>query len=138
MMYLLKYLLDTNACINYLNFPDSLIWRKIQSTSAFEIGRFCSVVKAELFYGSKKSKNPTLNLAKQMKFLNQFQSLPFDDEAALIFGEIRAELAKQGTPIGPYDLQIAAIALANDLTLITHNTREFSRVGNLKIEDWEI
>ena len=137
MIYLLKYLLDTNACINYLNFPDSLIWRKIQSTSAFEI-TVCSVVKAELFYGSKKSKNPTLNLAKQMKFLNQFQSLPFDDEAALIFGEIRAELAKRGTPIGPYDLQIAAIALANNLTLITHNTREFSRIGNLKIEDCEI
>lgn len=137
MIYLLKYLLDTNACINYLNFPTSLIWRKIQSTPTLEIA-VCSVVKAELFYGSKKSKNPTLNLAKQMKFLNQFQSLPFDDEAALIFGEIRAELAAKGTPIGPYDLQIAAIALANDLTLITHNTREFSRIGNLKIEDWEI
>lgn len=137
MIYLLKYLLDTNACINYLNLPSSLIWRKIQSTSAFEIA-VCSVVKAELFYGSKKSKNPTLNLAKQMKFLNQFQSLPFDDNAALIFGEIRAELAGQGKIIGPYDLQIAAIALANDLTLITHNTSEFSRIGNLKIEDWEI
>lgn len=133
----MTYLLDTNACINYLNFPNSLIWQKIQSTPSFEIA-VCSIVKAELFYGSKKSKNPALNLMKQMKFLNQFQSLPFDDEAALIFGEIRADLAKKGTPIGPYDLQIAAIALANDLTLITHNTSEFSRIGNLKIEDWEI
>lgn len=137
MTLLLKYLLDTNACINYLNFPNSLIWRKIQSTPAHAIA-VCSVVKAELFYGSKKSKNPTLNLAKQMKFLNQFQSLPFDDSAASIFGEVRAELANQGKLIGPYDLQIAAIALANDLTLITHNTKEFSRIGNLKIEDWEI
>jgi tRNA(fMet)-specific endonuclease VapC len=137
MIFLLKYLLDTNACISYLNFPDSLIRRKIQTLSAFEIA-VCSVVKAELFYGSKKSKNPTLNLAKQMKFLNQFQSLPFDDDAALFFGEVRAELAGQGKLIGPYDLQIAAIALANDLTLVTHNTKEFSRIGNLKIEDWEI
>ncbi len=71
----------------------------------------------------------------QQIFFNQFQSLPFDDEAALIFGELRADLAKKGTPIGGYDLQIAAIALANDLILITHNTNEFSRVGNLKIED---
>ena len=137
MIFLPKYLLDTNVCINYLNYPNSLIWRKIQSISAFEIV-ICSVVKAELFYGSKKSKNPTLNLAKQMKFLNQFQSLSFDDESALIFGEIRSELAAKGTPIGPYDLQIAAIAMANDLTLITHNTKEFSRIGNLKIEDWEV
>jgi tRNA(fMet)-specific endonuclease VapC len=137
MISLPKYLLDTNACINYLNFPNSLIWRKIQSTPSFEIA-VCSVVKAELFYGSKKSKNPTLNLAKQMKFLNHFQSLPFDDEAALIFGEIRAELAAKGMPIGPYDLQIAAIALTNDLTLVTHNTAEFGRIANLKLEDWEI
>ncbi len=133
----LKYLLDTNACINYLNFPNSLIWRKIQTTPAREIA-ICSVVKAELFYGSKKSKNPTLNLAKQMKFLNQFQSLPFDDESALFFGEIRAELAAKGMPIGPYDLQIAAIALANDLILVTHNTNEFSRVSALELADWEI
>lgn len=137
MIYLLKYLLDTNACINYLNFPDSLIWRKIQTVPAGEIA-VCSVVKAELFYDSKKSKNPTLNLARQMKFLNQFKSLSFDDKAALLFGEVRAELAGQGKPIGPYDLQIAAIALANNLTLITHNTKEFSRISNLEIEDWEV
>jgi tRNA(fMet)-specific endonuclease VapC len=136
MKYLLKYLLDTNACIKYLNFPDSSIRRKIEITPNNEIA-VCSIVKAELFYGSKKSKNPTLNLAKQMKFLNQFHSLPFDDNAALIFGEIRAELAAQGKPIGPYDLQIAAIALANDLILITHNTSEFSRISRLQIEDWE-
>ena len=136
-MNALKYLLDTNVCINYLNFPNSRVEQRVQSTPAREIA-VCSVVKAELFYGSKKSKNPTLNLAKQMKFLNQFQSLPFDDDSALFFGEIRAELAVKGTPIGPYDLQIAAIALANNLILVTHNTKEFSRISNLEIEDWEI
>ncbi len=137
MIFLLKFLLDTNACINYLNLPDSKISRKIMATPFSEIA-VCSVVKAELYYGSKKSKNPMLNFAKQMKFLNQFQSLPFDDDAALIYGEIRAELAGQGKLIGPYDMQIAAIALANDLTLVTHNTREFERIGNLKIEDWVV
>lgn len=85
-----------------------------------------------------KSQNPKKSLKKQNEFFEQFQSLPFDDNAALIFGEVRAELASKGTPIGPYDLQIAAIALANNLTLVTHNTKEFGRIGNLKIEDWEI
>lgn len=64
--------------------------------------------------------------------------MPFDDAAALAFGKIRADLAAMGTPIGPYDLQIAAIALANNLILVTHNTREFSRIADLKIENWEM
>lgn len=132
-----RFLLDTNACINYLNYPNSLVGQRIASVLAEEIA-VCSIVKAEMFYGSKKSKNPTLNLAKQMKFLDLFSSLPFDDAAALRFGEIRAQLSAIGMIIGPYDLQIAAIALANDLTLVTHNTAEFERVSGLKIEDWEI
>ena len=70
-------------------------------------------------------------------FLKQFQSLPFDDDAALIFGEVRAQLARIGRPIGPYDLQIAAIVLQHKLTLVTHNMAEFSRVPDLSCEDWE-
>ena len=65
-------------------------------------------------------------------------SFSFDGKAARIFGDIRADLARKGTPIGPYDLQIAAIALANDCILITHNTGEFSRIAGLKLEDWEV
>lgn len=68
----------------------------------------------------------------------QFTSLPFDDSAAEIYGRIRAELEAVGMLIGPYDMMIAAIALANDLTLVTHNTREFGRVAGLKVEDWEV
>jgi tRNA(fMet)-specific endonuclease VapC len=64
--------------------------------------------------------------------------LPFGDEAALIGGQVRARLASSETPIGSYDLLIAAIALANNLTLVTHNTREFERVDGLQIEDWEV
>ena len=98
----------------------------------------CSVVKAELFYGAMRSRNPTKTFEQQQAFLRQFISLPFGDEAATICGQIRARLAGKGTQIGAYDLQIAAIALANDLTLVTHNTREFERVEGLQIEDWEI
>ncbi|MCY7367064.1 MAG: PIN domain-containing protein [Chamaesiphon sp.] len=98
----------------------------------------CSVVKSELYYGSMKSASPEKNLAIQQTFLTHIISIPFDDSAATIFGSIRAQLEKKGTPIGAYDLQIAAIALANDLTLVTHNTREFSRIDNLRLEDWEL
>ena len=136
-MYRLKYLLDTNACIIYIKNSISGIRLKLESLPKSEIA-ICSIVKAEMFYGSMKSHNPRKSLYEQNEFLSQFQSLPFDDEAAMIFGELRAELAAKGTPIGPYDLQIAAIALANNLTVVTHNTTEFSRIGNLKIEDWEI
>jgi tRNA(fMet)-specific endonuclease VapC len=84
-----------------------------------------------------RSNNPVKSLQIQQEFLQQFVSMPFDDAAAMVYGTIRANLAKAGTPIGPNDLQIAAIALANELTLVTHNTREFSRIQGLKLEDWE-
>ena len=84
-----------------------------------------------------RSANIESNLRLQQEFLNQFVSLTFDDQSALIFSNIRAQLAAEGTPIGAYDLQIAAIALANNLILVTHNTKEFSRIPQLQLEDWE-
>ena len=110
--------------------------KRLQSLAPKDIA-VCSVVKAELFYGANRSNNPQRTLALQKKFLNNFVSLPFDDKAAIAYGKIRADLAAKGTPIGLYDLQIAAIALANGLILVTHNTREFSRIADLKLEDWE-
>lgn len=131
------YLLDTNVCVVYLNGRSEPVRNRVLSTPTDEMV-VCSVVKAELFYGSMRSNNPIRSLERQQGFLNRFVSLPFDDVAALIFGRIRAQLNRQGTPIGFYDLQIAAIALSNNLTLITHNIAEFSRVDGLAIEDWEI
>lgn len=129
------YLLDTNACIHHLKFADSPITRKL-SIHLPETA-VCSVTKAELFHGAMRSANPTQSMREQQDFLELFVSLAFDDEAARICGRIRAQLANQGTPIGPYDLQISAIALAHDLILITHNVGEFKRVQDLKIEDWQ-
>lgn len=97
----------------------------------------CSVVKAELYYGAMRTRNPTETLQVQKKFLNNFSSLPFNDEAAEHYGKIRAILAAKGQLIGPNDFLIAAIALANQVILVTHNTREFSRVEGLLIEDWQ-
>jgi tRNA(fMet)-specific endonuclease VapC len=132
----LAYLIDSNVCVIYLNGKSPLLQQRFNSTLVDEIV-VCSIVKGELFYGSRRSNNPAKSLQIQQDFLAQFISLPFDDTAAVVYGKIRAELAKAGTPIGPNDLQIAAIAIAHDLTLVTHNTREFSRVDGLKLEDWE-
>ena len=131
------YLLDTNSCIVYLNGRNINLKYRLESHLDSEIA-VCSVVKSELFYGARKSKNPAKNLAKQKIFLRRFISLPFDDTAADIYGIIRANLETIGMPIGSYDLQIAAIALANSLILVTHNTREFGRIDGLKLEDWEL
>lgn len=133
----MRYLLDTNVCVMYLNGRSIPIRDRVRSTPIEEMA-VCSVVKAELFYGAMRSNNPTRTLERQREFLAPLVSLPFGDEAALIAGQIRAHLANAGKLIGAHDLQIAAIALANDLTLITHNTREFERVDGLQIEDWEV
>mgnify|MGYP006435115377 CR=1 FL=1 len=131
------YLLDTNVIAIYLNQRSLLLRERLERISPAEIA-VCSVVKLELFYGALRSGNPTQNLAKQREFLELFVSLPFDDLAATKAGEIRTNLANLGTPIGYYDLLIAAIAIAHNLTLVTHNTREFERVVELKVEDWEV
>ncbi len=133
----MRYLLDTNVCIVYLKGKNLNLKQKLEVITVSDMV-VCSVVKAELFYGAMKSANPERNAAFQKEFLGQFASLPFDDLAAKAFGNIRAQLEARGTPIGAYDLQIAAIALANNLTLITHNTREFNRVAGLQVEDWEV
>ncbi|WP_414544428.1 type II toxin-antitoxin system tRNA(fMet)-specific endonuclease VapC [Nostoc sp. CCY0012] len=132
----MRYLLDSNVCARYLNGRSLAIRERLRATNIADIA-VCSVVKGELFYGAIKSNNPEITLARQQEFLKLFVSLPFDDSAALVYGRIRAELSANGTPIGPNDFQIAAIAMANNLILVTHNTREFSRVNGLQIEDWE-
>ncbi len=96
----------------------------------------CQIVKAELYYGAYKSSRREQNLALLHRFFAQFQSLPFNNVAVEMYGDIRNELAKCGTPIGPNDLIIAATALAHKVILGTHNTREFNRVPGLLIEDW--
>lgn len=132
----MRYLLDTNVCIRYLNGRSQPLVRRLQSTPANAV-LLCSIVKMELHYGAIRSQDPVHSAAIQAQFIGQFESLPFDDSAARICGQLRAELARQGQPIGPYDLQIAAIALANGVTLVTHNTDEFNRVAGLLLEDWE-
>lgn len=132
----MAYLLDTNACIQILNSRNSSVTKRLLSIPAQEI-YVCTVVYSELYYGAYKSANVNKNLSHLENLLAEFVDLPLDRQAAKIAGQIHARLDSLGTPIGPNDLLIAAIVLANDLTLVTHNTREFSRIESLKYEDWE-
>lgn len=130
------WLLDTNVWIRYLNMRSPSIIAKFREHRADEI-LLCDVVKAELYYGAYKSQSRDRNLALLATLFQEFDSLPFDGNSARVYGEIRADLVQRGVPIGPYDLQIAAIALSNRVTLVTHNTAEFGRIRELQFEDWE-
>ena len=131
------YLLDTNTCIGYISRRSLPILRRLTSLPRQDVV-LCDIVKLELYYGAYRSQRQERNLAVLREFFSEFVSLPFDGRAAAICGQIRAQLAASGTPIGAYDFQIAAISLANNLTLVTHNTGEFSRVEGLRLEDWEL
>lgn len=130
------YLLDTNTCVAFLRGRSLRVTQAIRQMRADDIA-LCAVVVAELYEGAYRSIQQAHNLAGVAEFVAQFSVLPFDTSAAEIAGRHGADLAARGTPIGAHDLQIAAIVLAHDLTLVTHNTREFSRVAGLRIADWE-
>jgi tRNA(fMet)-specific endonuclease VapC len=132
------YLLDTNTWIAYLRQNNPRLVQRFLQTAPSDIA-LCSVVLAGLFYGAHHGAKSKLaaNLALIARLEQRFTSLPFGDQAAAEYGRIRAFLASQGTPIGPNDLMIASIALAHGLTLVTHNTSEFSRVPGLRLEDWQ-
>jgi len=132
----MKYLLDTNACIRYINGRSPELRAKPSSMPRRDVA-VSTLTKAEMFYGSAKSQTPQRSREKQIEFLTTLITLPFDDMAAIAYGPLRADLERNGTPIGQYDMLIAAVALANDLILVTHNVGEFGRIIGLKIEDRE-
>jgi len=131
----MKYLLDTNICIALLKNSDITLIKKMKSHTPNQFA-ICSIVKAELLYGARKSQAVENNLLLLSKFFDQLESLPFDDKATDFYGTQRAILEKAGTPIGQADLLIASIALANNLTVITRNQKEFIRVQGLKVDVW--
>ncbi|MDZ4683882.1 MAG: type II toxin-antitoxin system VapC family toxin [Planctomycetaceae bacterium] len=134
----MTYLLDTNACIGWLRGSQPNLIARIQQETSTEIV-ICSIVVGELCFGVERSSpaHQTNTRLRVGQLRRQFVSLPFDDAAAEAYGRIRAALASQGTPIGPNDLLIAAIALVKRLVLVTHNTAEFSRIPGLMTEDWQ-
>lgn len=133
----MSYLLDTNACIALINGNPANVRTKFRKV--LDQGNpmaVSSIVLFELWYGVAKSRLKERNSERLAVFMAPFDALPFDDEDARIAGAIRADLERAGTPIGAYDVLIAGQALRYDLTLVTANVAEFSRVGQLRWEDW--
>ena len=131
------YLFDTDIISNLLkkNPAPSLI-RKLALTSAGN--QFTSAITVgELVYGAFRSNRPDyfLNKLEEIVWPN-ITILPFDDTAARIYGMLRAQLEKAGTPTSEPDLRIASIAISNQKTLVTGNERHFSRIPSLQIENW--
>jgi len=127
------YLLDTNAVTQILNKEVRFLTR-LRRHPAHDI-IISAIVMYELYFGAFKGRRTS----QTMDYIDglEFQTIDFNGEDARVAGEIRNNLSAAGTPIGPYDILIAGQALARDLILITHNTREFSRVNGLRVEDWE-
>ena len=131
----MKYMLDTNICIYAVKKKFTTLLETLAAHSAEDVV-ISSVVKAEIEYGICKSSCPEKNRLAFEKFLKNISVFSFDELAAKEYGEIRAQLEKLGKPIGGNDLFIAAHCRALNYVLVTHNLKEFSRVKNLKIEDW--
>lgn len=129
------YLLDTNICIYIIrNHPPQVIDR-IKSCGVGDVA-VSAITLAELEYGAAKSSRPDQNREALLVFASPLEILPFDDNAALHYGDIRTYLERSGQSIGAMDMLIAAHARSIPLTLVTNNTREFSRVPNLLVENW--
>lgn len=132
----MKYLLDTNACIACLRRKPSPVVTRLRALGPDDVA-LCAIVRAELLFGAARSRDPVNERALVDRFLEPFPSFPFDDRAAELYSQIRYVLERAGQKIGAHDLEIASIALARGLTLVTHNVSEFSRVPGLLWEDWE-
>lgn len=129
------YLLDTNICIYFMKNTYPQLTERILSCPPSDF-LISAITVFELEYGAEKSNWGDKTRHKLAMFLSPFQLLPFTTEDAVIAGKLRGFLEKNGTPIGPYDIQIAAQGISRGVTLITHNTGEFSRVPGLTSEDW--
>ena len=132
----MKYMLDTNVIVMAIRNPKGHICKKLRKHSG---GDLCisAITYGELEYGIQKSMFPDRNREARNRMLLGIPILDFDDDAGEEFGEIIADLEKQGKRIGDRDMLIAGHARSLGLTLVTNNTKEFSRVKNLKIEDWK-
>ena len=134
----MNYLLDTNAVIALLTDRPPTVRKRLRRVAARDasIG-LSTVVLFELWYGVARSQRQRENAERLRVFLaGNVDVVPFEEEDAAIAGDLRAVLEAEGTPIGPYDLLIAAQSLRTGATLVTANVSEFRRVKGLPWQDW--
>ena len=129
------YLIDTNICIYAIKNKYPFLNARLEAININDI--YISTVSiCELEYGAGKSKWGAKTRDIMSRFLHPFNIIPFTREDAVTCGQIRAYLARNGIPIGMYDVMIAAQGITRNMTVVTHNTNEFSRVPDIKIQDW--
>jgi tRNA(fMet)-specific endonuclease VapC len=131
----MKYLLDTNICIALIRQKPAALIHRLTAIEPGEVG-ISSITLAELIYGAVKSTRPEQNQAALEQFLLPLELVDFDGSAALAYGQIRAELERDGKSIESMDMLIAAHAMSLSSILVTNNTREFGRIPGLILEDW--
>ncbi|TAN29486.1 MAG: type II toxin-antitoxin system VapC family toxin [Actinomycetota bacterium] len=130
----MTYLLDTNICIYIINAKPPQVLDRFREENLGVIA-LSSVSAAELAYGVIKSGSERNQRALEM-FLSPLEILPFEEKAIWEYGRVRSGLEQIGQPIGALDTMIAAHALSIDAILVTNNTREFSRIHGLRLENW--
>ena len=133
----MRYMLDTNICIYMINKKPASYIAKLESLDKGDQLSISSIVLAELQYGVSNSQKKTQNQINLDAFLTKLNIIPYCEQAAFYYGEIRNTLQKQGNMIGHYDLLIASHAIAEDATLVTNNASEFIRVKDLVIDEWK-
>ena len=131
----MNYMLDTNICIYAMKNKPAQVLQRLEREISNGV-YISSITVAELEYGVRKSSFAEKNMQALLRFLLPFIILPFDASAASEYGIVRSYLQKRGEIIGPMGMLIAAHAKAENMTIVTNNTGEFSRVPDLKIEDW--
>ena len=131
----MRYMLDTNICIYAIKHMPREVIERLNEHNPNEIC-ISSVTYAELIHGVEKSKAVEKNRTTLTLLLADIEILPFDTGAAEGYGEIRAELERKGTPIGPLDMMIAGHAKSLGYTVVTNNIKEFDRIDGLRLENW--
>jgi tRNA(fMet)-specific endonuclease VapC len=131
----MKWMLDTDTCIALIKRQPPNLIKRLQAKAVGDVG-ISSITLAELRFGASKSARRQQNQAALDQFLLPLDIAAFDELAADSYGDVRAELESNGTPIGPLDTLIAGHGLSLNVVLVTHNMREFRRITGLRIDDW--
>jgi tRNA(fMet)-specific endonuclease VapC len=134
---MIRFMLDTNACIGVINNRPPILRERLLQIAPTEVA-ISQIVHYELAFGVCNSSRPEKNQTNLLHFLKYVQVLAWGEEQAMVAARIRCDLLRKGEPIGPYDTLIAAHARSISAILISHNTREFTRVDGLEVEDWEL